>query len=247
MRDKASSNLDRFTKRARKALSLAQEEAQRLRHDHLGTEHLLLGLDREGYGIAAKALERLGVDLKQLREAVASIAPIGARNVKGDLGFTPEGKQAIELAVEAAQRLRHRFIGTEHLLLGVIRQREGSAAQVLRNLNVDLEQLGSAVAELVEEQGEAIEVEPTKNNVVMCRLNDEDLDALDVLIEAGVRTTRSGSATWLIQAGIKANQELFGAIRSKVEEIRLTRESARALAEQVLNGSQENRADQESS
>ena len=109
---------DKFTERARKVLSLAQEEAQRFNHNYIGTEHLLLGLVREGDGVAAKVLGNLGVELNKVRSAVEFIIGRGDRIVLGEIGLTPRAKKVIELAVDEARRLNHHYIGTEHLLLG---------------------------------------------------------------------------------------------------------------------------------
>jgi excisionase family DNA binding protein len=130
---------DRFTKRARKVLSLSQEEAQRFNHNYIGTEHLLLGLAREGDGVAAKVLNNLGVELNRARSAVETIIGRGDRVVLGEIGLTPRAKKVIELGVDEALRLGHHYIGTEHLLLGLIREGEGIAAGVLESLGVNLE------------------------------------------------------------------------------------------------------------
>ena len=113
---------DKFTERARKVLQLAQEEAQRFNHNYIGTEHLLLGLVREGEGVAAKVLGNLGVELNKVRSAVEFIIGRGDRMVIGDISLTPRAKKVIELAVEEARRLNHSAISTEHLLLGLLRE-----------------------------------------------------------------------------------------------------------------------------
>ena len=130
---------DKFTERARKVLSLAQEEAQRFNHNYIGTEHLLLGLVREGEGVAAKVLSNLGVELNKVRSAVEFIIGRGDRIVLGEIGLTPRARKVIELAVDEARRLNHHYIGTEHLLLGLVREGEGIAANVLTSLGVNLE------------------------------------------------------------------------------------------------------------
>jgi ATP-dependent Clp protease ATP-binding subunit ClpC len=130
---------NRFTKRARRVLSLAQEEAQRFQHNYIGTEHLLLGLIREGEGVAAHVLLDLGVERDKVRSAVESIIGRGDRIVLGEIGLTPRAKRVIELAVDEARRMNHSYIGTEHLLLGLVREGEGIAAEVLDGLGVTLE------------------------------------------------------------------------------------------------------------
>jgi ATP-dependent Clp protease ATP-binding subunit ClpC len=132
---------EKFTERARKVLRLAQEEAQRLKHDYIGTEHLLLGIIREGEGVAAKVLRNLGVNLDNARSSVESVLGRGNRVVTGELGLTPRAKKVIELAVDEARHLHHHYIGTEHLLLGLVREGHGIAAGVLENLGVSLEKV----------------------------------------------------------------------------------------------------------
>src|SRR5712692_6557200 len=132
---------DLFTKRAGHVLTLAQEEAQHFQHNYIGTEHLLLGLVREGEGVAAQVLSNLGVELNQVREAVEHIIGRGERIVLGELCLTRRAKKVIELAVDEARRLNHHFVGTEHLLLGLIGEGDGIAAGVLENLGLKLEQV----------------------------------------------------------------------------------------------------------
>src|SRR4029079_11354459 len=119
----------------------AQEEAQRFNHNYIGTEHLLLGLVREGDGVAAKVLSNLGVELNKVRSAVEFIIGRGDRATSGEIGLTPRAKRVIELAVDEARRLNHSYIGTEHLLLGLVREGEGIAAGVLESLGVNLERV----------------------------------------------------------------------------------------------------------
>ena len=132
---------DKFTERARRVLTLAQEEAHRFNHNYIGTEHILLGLVREGDGVAAKVLANLGVELNKVRSAVEFIIGRGDRTVLGEIGLTPRAKKVIELAVDEARRLSHSYIGTEHLLLGLVREGEGIAAGVLESLGVNLERV----------------------------------------------------------------------------------------------------------
>ena len=148
-----SDRFDKFTERAKKVLVLAQEEAQRFNHNYIGTEHLLLGLVREGEGIAAKVLSNLGVELNKVRSAVEFIIGRGDRMVIGDISLTPRAKKVIELAVEEARRLNHNYIGTEHLLLGLVREGEGIAAGVLESLGVNLEKVRTQVITVVSQSG----------------------------------------------------------------------------------------------
>ncbi len=153
MQNSGSNSFDRFTERARKVLTLAQEEAQRFNHNYIGTEHLLLGLVREGEGVAAKVLSNLGIELTKVRSAVEFIIGRGERTVQGEIGLTPRAKKVIELAVDEARRLGHHYIGTEHLLLGLIREGEGIAAGVLESLGVNLEKVRSEVIKVLTQSG----------------------------------------------------------------------------------------------
>ena len=126
-----------FTERARRSIVLAQEEAQRLGNNYIGTEHILLGIISEGESLAAKVLETLGVNLSKVRSEVEAIVGRGGQTVQQEMVFTPRAKRVIELAFEEARQLNHNYIGTEHLLLGLIREGEGVAARVLTNLGVD--------------------------------------------------------------------------------------------------------------
>ncbi len=136
----------RFTERAQRALLLAQEEARRLNYNFVGTEHLLLGLIREGDGIAAKALLSMGVSLEKVRAEVEKVIGRGSTPAEGDIGLTPRAKKVVlELSAEEARHLGHNYIGTEHILLGLIREGEGVAARVLLNLGADLDRVRAQV------------------------------------------------------------------------------------------------------
>jgi ATP-dependent Clp protease ATP-binding subunit ClpC len=129
---------ERFTDRARRVVVLAQEEARMLKHGYIGTEHLLLGLIHEGEGVAAQVLDRLDVGLAQARARVEAIVGEGRAAPSGHIPFTPRAKKVLELSLREAVQLGHNYIGTEHILLGMIREGEGVAAQVLTGLGVDL-------------------------------------------------------------------------------------------------------------
>jgi excisionase family DNA binding protein len=145
---------DRFTDQARRVLNLSQEEAQRFHHNYIGTEHLLLGLIREGEGVGGQVLANLGVELNKVRSAVESIIGRGDRIVLGEIGLTPRAKKVIELAVDEARRLNHHYIGTEHLLLGLLREGEGIAAGVLEKLGVTLERARTEMLQILSKQAE---------------------------------------------------------------------------------------------
>jgi len=141
---------NRFTERARKVIILAKEEARRFNHDYIGTEHILLGLIREGEGVAAAVLQKIGVSLENIRLEVEKLVQPGpTTQIIGDIPFTPRAKKALELAAEEARSLGHNYIGTEHLLLGLIREGEGIASQVLLNLGMDLNSVRNEVMELL--------------------------------------------------------------------------------------------------
>ena len=137
------SRFEKFSERARRVLSLAQEEAQRFNHNYIGTEHILLGLVRETEGVAARVLSNLGVDLSKVRSAVEFIIGRGERPAQGEIGLTPRAKKVVELAVDEARRMNHTYIGTEHLLIGLLREGEGVAAGVLESLSVTLDKVRS--------------------------------------------------------------------------------------------------------
>ena len=142
--------LNRFTERARKVIRLAKEEARRFNHDYIGTEHILLGLIREGEGVAAAVLQKIGVSLENIRLEIEKLVQPGpSTQIIGDIPFTPRAKKALELAAEEARSLGHNYIGTEHLLLGLIREGEGIASQVLLNLGMDLNTVRNEVMELL--------------------------------------------------------------------------------------------------
>ena len=140
---------ERFTDRARRVVVLAQEEAKMLNHNYIGTEHILLGLIHEGEGVAAKALESLGISLDAVREQVQDIIGQGQQQPTGHIPFTPRAKKVLELSLREALQLGHNYIGTEHILLGLIREGEGVAAQVLVKLGADLNRVRQQVIQLL--------------------------------------------------------------------------------------------------
>jgi len=141
---------NRFTERARKVILLAKEEAKRFNHDYIGTEHILLGLVREGEGVAAAVLENLGLSSEKIRVEVEKLVQTGPSTViSGDIPFTPKAKKVMELAMDEAVSLGHNYVGTEHLLLGLLREGEGVASQVLINLGLDLNKVRNEVMRLL--------------------------------------------------------------------------------------------------
>jgi ATP-dependent Clp protease ATP-binding subunit ClpA len=171
---------DRFTERARKVLSLAQEEAQRFQHNYIGTEHLLLGLVREGEGVAARVLHNLGVELYKVRQSVEFIIGRGDRIVLGEIGLTPRAKKVIELAVDEARRLNHHYIGTEHILLGLVREGEGIAAGVLESLGVNLEKVRTQTIRVLSQAGTvSAQVSSTEDDDTIVLTDEEVASAQD--------------------------------------------------------------------
>jgi ATP-dependent Clp protease ATP-binding subunit ClpC len=140
---------ERFTERARRVVVLAQEEARMLNHNYIGTEHILLGLARESEGVAARALESLGISLEAVRQQVEEIIGRGQEAPSGHIPFTPRAKKVLELSLREAQQLGHNYIGTEHILLGLIREGSGVAAQVLVKLGADLNRVRQRVVQLL--------------------------------------------------------------------------------------------------
>jgi ATP-dependent Clp protease ATP-binding subunit ClpC len=143
----------RFTAQARQVIVLGQEEARTLRHDHMGTEHILLGLLAEGQGVAAQALQRAGITLDATRAEIEKITGCGEAVSRGHIPFTPRAKKVLELALREAIHLGHGYLGTEHILLGLIREGEGVAARVLTTLGADLAELRDTVLTVLKSTG----------------------------------------------------------------------------------------------
>jgi hypothetical protein len=144
--------MERFTQRARRVLSLAQEEAERLHHNYIGTEHLLLGLMREEGGVAGRVLRDLGLEQRQVEKTVAELTRASERSTTIALDLSPGTKRVLELAVDEARRMGHHYIGTEHLLLGLVRQSEGVAVDVLKHLGITPEEVRRQVRRILQEQ-----------------------------------------------------------------------------------------------
>jgi ATP-dependent Clp protease ATP-binding subunit ClpC len=142
---------ERFSDRARRVVVAAQEEARALGHDYIGTEHLLLGLIHEGGGVGAKALESLGIDADGVRERVVGIVGTGQHTMTAHIPFTPQAKQVLRLSLGEALRFGHNYIGTEHVLLGLIQEKDGVAARVLADAGADLATARAEVVRLLAE------------------------------------------------------------------------------------------------
>jgi ATP-dependent Clp protease ATP-binding subunit ClpC len=180
---------DEFSQRARAVLALAQEEARRFNHNYIGTEHLLLGLVQEGDGVAAKVLSNLEVDVVKVRSAVEFLIGRGNRAPLGEIPLTPRARTVIKLAVDEARRLGHHSIGTEHLLLGLVREGEGIAAGVLQSLGVDLERVRE---QTVLELGPGSGVQPR-----------------GAAVAAGIRGARQQIVAWLVGLGLQKQRALL--------------------------------------
>ena len=256
---------DQFTDRARQTMQLAQAEARRYRHDYLGTEHILLALTTLSESAAARALAALGVEERQVREATESVLGPGTGEAKGELELVPRAKRSLELALDEARQLKHHYIGTEHLLLGMLRQGDNVAVGILSHLGVSLPE----VYEQLEAIWQATDRTPrpirrmvegalrrgrtttaattppadTKGNVLTIRVTDRDLAAIDALIEAGIRSTRSDATSWLISAGIDAHKELFDKLHATIAQIRQLRADAQAIVERATAPDPDNPTD----
>jgi len=175
---------DRFTDRARKVMALANQQAERFKHQHVGTEHILLGLLKEASGVGATILRNLGVNMKELQSEVEKLHPSETliTVTTGKLPYTPQAKMVIEYAIEEAKQLNHNYAGTEHILLGIVRAREATAAEALMNLGLKLEDVRHAVLELLGVE----ELRPSESTVPLTLLIDpgdataEELSALFV-------------------------------------------------------------------
>ena len=182
------SRFEKFSERARRVLSLAQEEAQRFNHNYIGTEHILLGLVRETEGVAARVLANLGVDLNKVRSAVEFIIGRGDRPTQGEIGLTPRAKKVVELAVDEARRMNHTYIGTEHLLIGLLREGDGVAAGVLESLGVTLDKVRSETHRILSQSA------PTTSGSGSSRASTTKTPTLDQL---GIDLTNAARANKL--------------------------------------------------
>lgn len=206
-------------------------------HDYFGTEHLLLGLFSVEDGVCSKVLDNLELKRDELRARVKEIAAAGEgeQNERGRIvPFNPHIRQVFQQSGREAMRLKNRYIAPEHLLLGLASVDDCTAQRILRERDVTLERARAEVIAVLASSGPVeseSDDEPAGSTVVMCRVDDRALGALDTLIEAGICTTRSDAASWLIQAGIESNTSLFEAIYETVAEIRRLRGVAQNLVD----------------
>jgi len=212
---------ERFTDRARQTVVLAQEEARKLGHDYIGTEHLLLGTLREGEGAAAVALHRLGINVTDVRTDVIAIIGEGTATPTGHIPFTPRSKKVLELSLREALQLGHNYIGTEHILLGLVREGEGVAAQILVGRGVSLERVRATVLAVVGTLGEkgervAPRVTPGAEDVIANarRLAGSIPMGSHHLLEALVRSEETAAAKVLAEIGVDAE-----VLAAKIDEV----------------------------
>ncbi|MQF69954.1 ATP-dependent Clp protease ATP-binding subunit [SAR202 cluster bacterium AD-804-J14_MRT_500m] len=177
-----SSRFEKFSERARRVLTFAQEEAQRFNHNYIGTEHILLGLVRESEGVVARVLVNLGIDLNKVRAAVEFIIGRGEKPVQGEIGLTPRAKKVIELAVDEARRMNHSYIGTEHLLVGLLREGEGVASGVLESLGVTLDKVRAETHRVLSQNA------PSSNPGSRSSTKTPTLDQLGIDLTAAARS-----------------------------------------------------------
>ncbi len=211
---------ERFTDRARRVVVLAQEEARMLNHNYIGTEHILLGLIHEGEGVAAKALESLGISLETVRQQVEEIIGQGQQAPSGHIPFTPRVKKVLELALREAQQLGHNYIGTEHILLGLIREGDGVAAQVLVKLGADLSRVRQQVIQLL--QGYQGEERAAASRQPPGRAGREDRKLLSQLVD---QVTAMESRLAAIEHRVGTGPEV-GELDQQIDQARRDREAA---------------------
>jgi ATP-dependent Clp protease ATP-binding subunit ClpA len=239
--DQVTIPLEKYSAQGKGVLALAHEEARSFRHNSLGTEHLLLALLRSTESPAAATLANLGLTLAKVRLAVEKIIGYGEAPVEGKLKLAPRAISVLSLAVSEAGRLKQSSVGPEHILLGLLREGEGVAMGILATFGADAEKVRAQLYQTMALAGVSVPGEPTppKSNVVACRIDKRDLDAIDALIEAGIRSTRSDAAAWLIHAGIQANKALFEKVDGTVTEIR----RLRTVVQQLVQETEQKEAD----
>jgi ATP-dependent Clp protease ATP-binding subunit ClpA len=225
---------ERFTDRARRVVVLAQEEARMLNHNYIGTEHILLGLAHEGEGVAAKALESLGISLDAVRQQVEEIIGQGQQALSGHIPFTPRAKEVLELSRREASQLGHNYIGTEHILLGLVREGDGVAAQVLVKLGADLKTVRQQVIQLIggkrPEAGGRVPREGAVVTEVQARLNavEGSLAAVEARVGTGPDTSDLDEQIERVRGERQAaadvqEYELAASLRDREKELRASK------------------------
>jgi ATP-dependent Clp protease ATP-binding subunit ClpA len=219
---------ERFTDRARRVVVLAQEEARMLEHNYIGTEHLLLALIHEGEGVAAKALRALDVDLDTLRREVEALVGRGQQTPKGHIPFTPRAKKVLELSLRESVQLGHDYIGTEHLLLGIVREGEGPAAQVLQQRGIELNTVRQEVIRLL--HGHQAGEGRRRRRVAWARAGGEGATLEDISHQLRVLGARLAAIEEKL--GIEESPERQGLRRVDAEIARVRRQKESAIDEQ---------------
>jgi hypothetical protein len=223
----------RFTDRARRVIVLAQDEARLLNHNYIGTEHILLGLVHEGEGVAAKALESLGISLAVVQQQVEEIIGQGQEEPSGHIPFTPRAKKVLELSLREAQQLGHNYIGTEHILLGLIREGDGVAAQVLVQHGADLNRVRQQVTHLLfgHQAEEAVAARSAERELrllpgVQARMREVEqrLAAIEQRVGTGPDTSDLDEQIEVVRTGIEAAVEalehaLAASLRDRQREL----------------------------
>jgi ATP-dependent Clp protease ATP-binding subunit ClpA len=236
-----ASLFDKFSERARKALVYAHDEARLLNHSYIGTEHILLGLVRENEGVTAQVLKELSIDLSAVRTFVEQVVKRG-EPLPDDIErpLTPRVQVVLMMALGETWRLPP-LVEPEHLLLALVREGEGIAAGALESLGAPLDQVRSLIFQKLVNRAvistESLKDTIKKANVVTCRIDDHDLNAIDALVEVGIRSTRSDAAAWLIHAGVEANRAVLDSVYATVVEIHQLRAKAQSMALQIKVGS----------
>jgi len=195
---------ERFTERARQVVVLAQDEARALKHNYIGTEHILLGLLREEEGLAARVLESLDITVEEVRAQVARIVGQGDEVTTGQIPFTPRAKKVLELALREALSLGHNYIGTEHILLGLVRENEGVAARILLDFDADAEKIRNEIIRMLSGPGRRQQQE--------ARMSPRELPVPRVAAQSVAAPTQRPSPVWLVVAAVTGAGLLGGGL-----------------------------------
>lgn len=219
--------LEKFSAQSKKVLAFAHEEARAFRHKYIGTEHLLLGLLRSTESQAAATLTSLGIMLEMARLAVEKIIGYGEEPFEGKPQLVPRAVSVLSLSVSESWSMKQSQVSPEAILLGLLREGGGVAMGILATFGADADKVRTQLFQTMALAGVSVpganEPSPAKSNVIACRVDKRDLAAIDALIEAGIRSTRSDAAAWLIHTGIEANKVLFEKVEGTVAEIRRLR------------------------
>jgi ATP-dependent Clp protease ATP-binding subunit ClpA len=234
--DQLAQFTDKITEPTHQMLMRAHNEAKRFDHLAVSTEHLLLALLRESDAGGALVLRQLGVDLLRVHDhLLRRLGPPGGRGRAGVAGLTPLAMQAVLLGWEEARRLGRDRADSEHLLLGLWREGDGGAGQVLASLSISLEQARLRVMQLRSEPHDSLVSNSgvTSDTTVTCQLDPRDLDAIDALVAAGGTTTRSEAVSWLVHAGIAVNASLFDTAHRTIADIQHLRDKVLILTQEA--------------